>query len=520
MKNLNTYLDCYSTVDRIHILEGLTNQGECLPFDLVQDLFELDLDEHEKISLLKNLNKNSLLSLEDFITRVVFNYNQNIASSALLEWAKNTDCILWHRTQLIASQPHISQRIRYTLLDVAHHFPSYDLVESLCKADSVDDYSEAYLSLLFTRAVEWNIKNTHLLKLAKDTVVKATKNNSATAKHISDLCYYILKYEDKFFDKLKNNNPFLASLTDLINEAKNSDKLKKFKDLDFKNVSEEKIINYWPNRWQRDQISISLLTNIIGSIYERDLNKISKSLSTYLSGIGSQNLYSLLTAISVPDILCQVLEHAYKYLSYKDRTKIQAHFNNIAIRNPDILNKIPKVIAIDIPSYQISNDLKKIRKERKRLKGSTGSYTVTDFEGFNETKIANETDKNRKAFFNYVYRNTDQRIDDNRGFWSLAMQNTRHPNIEDLDSLSEMSRQGSFYVQFCYLKVLSKFKQQDKAALKILDFIRSDEPPIIRGVIDALAKIDTPRSHMELIAFITRPNTTYDQKNENNFDSV
>ena len=174
-------------------------------------------------------------------------------------------------------------------------------------------------------------------------------------------------------------------------------------------------------------ISISLLTNSIGSIFERDLNKISKSLSTYLSGIGSQNLYSLLTAISVPDILCQVLEHAYKYLSYKDRTKIQAHFNNIAISNPDILNKIPKVIAIDIPSYQISNDLKKIRKERKRLKGSTGSYTVTDFEGFNETIIANETDKNRKAFFNYVYRNTDQRIDDNRGFWSLAMQNTRTP---------------------------------------------------------------------------------------------
>ena len=87
------------------------------------------------------------------------------------------------------------------------------------------------------------------------------------------------------------------------------------------------------------------------------------------------------------------------------------------------------------------------------------------------------------------------------------MKNWYKPDIEDLDTLSEMSRQGNFYVQLCYLRVLSKFVNEDKAALKLLDFIRSDESAIIRSVINALAKIDTPRSHMELIAFITRPNT-------------
>ena len=509
---MNKYLKSHSTSERLNILSELTNDGEHLALDLVHDLFELDLDEAEKIALLRSLDKSHFLFHEDFVTRAIFKYNQNIASSALWEWANNTDCILWYRAQLLGSQPHVSQRIKFTLLDVAHNFPSYEIIEKLSKLDHIDEYSEAYLSLLYTRALEWNISSAPLLKVAKDTINSYAKENKPTSKHIPDLCYFVLKYEPKFFQKLKNKNIFLSSMTDLIDDTKFSKKLESFHGLNFSSDSEEKIKNSWPNRWQREDIKEEALRTAIINIFERDLNKLSASLAEYLSGVGSQKLYDSVSKIENEEVFCKAISAAYNYFSNKDRTKAQALINNMAAVNPDILNKIPKLIAVEVPSHEISENLKKIRKERKRIKSSSDFTDTNYLENFFSNASEESADANRKIFFNSAFRNMKEKEIEGKGFWSLALKNWESPDIEDLDSLSEMSRQGNFYTQHCYLSVLSKFVNEDKAALKLLDFIRSDEPAIIRAVINALAKINTPRSHMELIAFITRPNTTLDLK--------
>ena len=177
-----------------------------------------------------------------------------------------------------------------------------------------------------------------------------------------------------------------------------------------------------------------------------------------------------------------------------------------------MISNLPLRISLEIPDFKSSTDTKKVIKERTKH-SKNQNYTDPDyFENFTDFETNESIDINRKLFFNLAFRNLKTEIPEGSGFWALAMKNWENPTEDDLGSLSEMSRQGNFYIQYAYLAVLSRFKGSDKASLKLLDFIRSDESQIISQVIYALANIDTPRSHLELIAFITRPNTTIDQK--------
>mgnify|MGYP001344324490 CR=1 FL=1 len=86
MKNLNKYLKSHSTSERLKVLGQMTDEGEHLSLDLVHDLFELDLDESEKISLLRSLDKSHFLFHEDFVTRSIFKYNQKVIHNILVNW--------------------------------------------------------------------------------------------------------------------------------------------------------------------------------------------------------------------------------------------------------------------------------------------------------------------------------------------------------------------------------------------------------------------------------------------------
>jgi hypothetical protein len=80
------------------------------------------------------------------------------------------------------------------------------------------------------------------------------------------------------------------------------------------------------------------------------------------------------------------------------------------------------------------------------------------------------------------------------------------PTQDKIDPLSQLARQAPPLFQICFIDTLGRFKGMDPAALKLLDFIRSNEEAVLRAVIYALQGIGTVRASQELVAFLTRPN--------------
>ena len=70
-------------------------------------------------------------------------------------------------------------------------------------------------------------------------------------------------------------------------------------------------------------------------------------------------------------------------------------------------------------------------------------------------------------------------------------------------------RQAPALYQICFIDTLGRFKGVDTAALKLLDYIRSQEEDVLRSIIHALSGINTNRSVQELVAFLTRPNVSF-----------
>ena len=67
-----------------------------------------------------------------------------------------------------------------------YKFPSYEIIDFLSNLSHLEDYSQAYLSMLYARAVEWNICNKHLLKVAKEIITDTAKSSTTLEKHIPE----------------------------------------------------------------------------------------------------------------------------------------------------------------------------------------------------------------------------------------------------------------------------------------------------------------------------------------------
>ena len=75
-----------------------------------------------------------------------------------------------------------------------------------------------------------------------------------------------------------------------------------------------------------------------------------------------------------------------------------------------------------------------------------------------------------------------------------------------LAQLAAVARLETGPWRLCYIQTLGRYTGVDEAALKLLDFIRSDEQDDLFAVMKALRSIATPRAYQELIASLTRPN--------------
>lgn len=91
-------------------------------------------------------------------------------------------------------------------------------------------------------------------------------------------------------------------------------------------------------------------------------------------------------------------------------------------------------------------------------------------------------------------------------FWECLVEAWDQPHVGWLEPLAKAARQQPRLYQICYVVTLGRFEGIHEAALKVLDYVRTEEKPLLHAVIQALAGINSPRSLQELVHFLTRPN--------------
>ena len=176
----------------------------------------------------------------------------------------------------------------------------------------------------------------------------------------------------------------------------------------------------------------------------------------------------------------------------------------------EVLELIPQRYRISLNKNSNKDGIfARIFQEREKY------FKNKEAKAFSKLKLDGHTlskeDESRKKFMELAYGEPDKNTSYNgNGFWDLLAQSWLKPNESQIEQLSYKARKTESIYRLCYIQCLGRFKGIDQAALKLLDFIRTEEEDILRSVVRALAGIGTKRAHQELVAFLTRPNVKFD----------
>lgn len=178
---------------------------------------------------------------------------------------------------------------------------------------------------------------------------------------------------------------------------------------------------------------------------------------------------------------------------------------------PNVLREIAKVEPVFPKSLNTAIQIsEKNALETLELPAFNTSFTRLRSEHFPEASLKlSPQDSARRNFFEVAMKSKSPSPDAaNDEFWGQLTNAWQNPKEKLLPALATSSRAAPKIFQYCYILTLGRFEGMDEAALKILDFIRSEEESVLRAAVHALAKINTPRSSQELINAMTRPNAT------------
>ena len=527
--SLEDYFGEAESTKRIEILDRMRENEQWVPLGVACDLMNMKLSDHEKMSLIRAVSNKQNLAFEDFLTRNISHWNQNVASAALWEWAVRSSCVLWHRTLPLSSDPHLSQRVSYTLLDLAWFGGGARIVENFASWDNLSDLSPAFLSLLYFRALQWGVHTEKLESIA----IESIKTPHAPGRSLDKTEPYFLAYLYRFAFKKVEKMPTDHKLTGILTQYHGAVKDEIVSRLRINAIEElsaskritktlePKVLQSWPMIWERHLLSPEAVAWIWNGLSKGKFTRIENESWEFFAGISSQTLIESLDKTSDSDsfliglAVCGNLIHSNDHPALLDLMKSRIQNSE----NPaNILSRLPQRFSTLLNSNPKGNSaFDRVLKEQNLALTKATAFSFTNL-GSNqqETEEGTTESQERQAFFDLAYRR--KTVDPARfkgdGFWASLIQAWHHPKPEQLDSLSSLARQAPTIFQLCYIDTLGRFKGIDNAALKLLDYIRSREEDVLRATIYALAGIGTNRAHQELVAFLTRPNVSFDLQME------
>jgi hypothetical protein len=507
---------------RLELLATMRQAEQWLPLSLAQDLMCLKLSDNEHIAILRSTCSKHSLAFEDYLTRQIMEWNQNVASAALWEWALRSDRLLWHRLIAISSEPHISQRLAYTLVDLAWTGGGPRIIASFARKPGLEDMSPAFLALLYFRALQWNLNSDRLLDIAKSTVEVTNTRPTVPEKILPYALAYLYRFAPEWSQSLATKQGFNgiwsqfhgAAFSELQQEIRLKNCLALQKQ---KRPSMDRVIQNWPPVWERHKINSDTAAWFLKLVAQHS-GKIAEPLWAYFAGIQSQTLMTLLENLQADEeLFLLAIRELHDLLDDSQQTSLHQLISQRLQQTPDLthfMQQLPKKLAAFInsqPDGKSPYDLAYQEQQATLAQKTNQNINFIDL-GYEHHPVELD-DPERRRFFDTAYRGrqtSSQPVPkgDAQSDWEALRQAWLHPDPEHLNNLSAHARQMPVLFQLCYINTLGRFHNIDNAALKLLDYIRSPEENVLRGVIYALAGIGTNRATQELVAFLTRPNVS------------
>lgn len=513
--------------DRIKILTSASQKGAYIPISLINDFLHLPLPEAEKQALIKAGSNWNNLEFEDFYTQNIFNWDQNLASIALLEWVNRSDCLLWHRSIILANDQRITQRLGYTLLNLAYCGSGSKIIEVFAQKDDLALMSDAFISMILFRALQFDYFSPMLVNLAVSKLSEKLPNFHSGVQPISFYLTYLYRHDP---DKVSNivvsqshQNLWTQINRSLLLGIDSDIQLQAFRTaLKRKDTSKkiDAVISKWPPIWERHKLDMNDVLPALELMAKYDFKSKNDELWKYFGGIRNDILGQVIAAIDDEGMFIYCMKNLSELIDTRLLSIVSDRMKWFIGSSSDIeglMKSIPRRIsAFQNCSASGTSDLDRAFTEQEKTISSKIKEVSFQIEDFSTRNHANNIKtEGQKQFFRA--RSEDLKAGtkiDGNDFWAELTRAWIYPDVKSIDKLATFARQQPHLYQLCYIETLGKFKGIDQAALKLLDYIRSEESEILYAVIYALKGINTSRSTQELISCLTRPNIGSEMKFE------
>ena len=527
---IDRYLSALDKDSRFHILKKMKDEGSSFPIELAEDILCMNLSTEEKISVLDLTNTQDLLLFEHFLTQGSRYWDQNLSAFALRKWINSTDHLLWYRLLSSLKLGHISQRFKYTILDLSPYMPANELLGEIISSEGLEEFSEAFHALLIKRCIQWSKFDDRIRNIVFSNIESVKSNIWPDHKALFVSIAWISRFESEYMEKILYDKTIQETVKDhfrLFMKDPPKDKSEEILSICNSCHGEE----FWKNLeivwlpfWSRAGLSIDLVKNL--------LEKTIANKDTYLGD--NDKLWEFYAGINL-DMLLQAVLGLKEGIDFSSSLEILKGLIPFPIEERLLVAARKHLEKVESPHDFLSTIPMRFRYalhgESVKKSGSIGeriSLLIDEEQKFISQRYPVDTkfydfrarfsqanagmvmeSKQRKEFFDLAYREEEMTSKkDNDNFWSLLSHNWLAPSKDDLPKLSTLARQEKSLFHICYIRTLGRFHGVDEAALKLLDYIRTTKPSELYELIHALGGIGTPRAIQELLSSITRPNMT------------
>lgn len=521
------YLSTASYSDRKSLLMQMQKNGSKLPASLCEDLLLLEISAYEKQLILEVAGAVDNKALEHFLTNQLHAWDQDLAATAIRVWARETDHLLWARLLELSRSPHTSQRVLYTIVDLAAVAGGHLTVTSAMQHEALNEMSDAFKGLVLHRANQWNLQADQLTQLARVATSELDQHLHPDNKALPSALAYLARYApDQLKDLLKNGG-ITETWRDLVravcSDAESADETvaKLMKQVTGKKASRTLLTSNWLPLWTRHRLSQEQVQTCLGIYFSEDKERSRTSGAfvqgpwEFFAGINSSVLAEAIIKTENDAVFCKAFAHLSGLLETPTPVALRDQIRSRVgtSKNPaEFLAALPLRLRLELTENggtKVNTPFSRIEAEQTEiLAGKTPAQRCAfydyDQDGTSPENIAEF--RLRRTFFDVAYRGKKPSASTGSDYFSTLTAAWNAPNDKQLGQIARMARQENGIMRICYLNTIGQFKGMDEAALKSLDFIRSKEEDDLRAIINALAGIGTPRATQELVSCLTRPN--------------
>ena len=484
-----TYVNGRSRTERVAILRQIRQNGSALPLSLTADLLCLDLSSDEKLALLETTVAADRRAFESFLLERLLDWTQDLSAPAIRLWARQTDRLLVEKMIEACKQPHLPQRVFYTLIDACFDTGGTRLLEAAAAVDGLENLSGALHGMLLHRALQWQLSTPRLTALARKLVSDLSTPMINDGKAVPAAIAYLARFDAATLSTVLHNDDAvqdMAAWRDFIAAAVNDEdtahkQISQLQKLAAKppKKADAKFSELWPTLWRRHLLPADVVAGALKALTK----DVSHKAWPRFAGIAPSVLTDALLTLD-DQSLGVALDAVRGFLPMALPAAFAEGLKGRLAGSAD-----PGALLASIPlSLRIA------------LTGGAA-------EARRKVEEESAEDVARRLFFDLAYRQGKgpKATEDYWGKLSAAWQT---PHDDKLAAMAAAARPIAGVFRLCYINTLGRFKGHDQAALKLLDFIRSSDEDDIRAVIQALSGIGTPRALQEMVAAITRPNVS------------